>query len=485
MDDGTAKYFFLNGIAALIMLTLAEGCRVSHPGQYTLLPKLAIEARVTMPTDSTDSVYAELRWKDDVIAFYESNNHELVWYDSASKPLPVRDSLIDVICKARYFGLLPQNYHIDELKKLVDSTLPIDLVRTDALVTDAFFGFTADIKYGRTMRMSENRLDSASVPLLRQVLDGSNLRSALHSMEPPSSQYQSLKVVLKTILDTTELEVRQRILNGETDDSLPVIKIIKSIEINLEKRRLERDFSPGGRCIYVNIPSFMLDVVDGDKTVLKSKVIVGTQTNPTPEITSLVECIVIYPYWHVPRKISVEEYLPILQRDTSFLTRNNFDVLDRKGKVLSADSIDWKKFSKNYFPVSLRQHEGKENSLGVVKFVFDNPYAVFLHDTNAKYLFRNRTRAFSHGCIRVEKAVELAHYLFTGDLTKKSKVIDKYIVQEQRQTLSLRQPIPIYLRYFTCEVIDDRLYQYQDIYNKDAAIMLVLYSAPTIGDRIE
>jgi len=100
-------------------------------------------------------------------------------------------------------------------------------------------------------------------------------------------------------------------------------------------------------------------------------------------------------------------------------------------------------------------------------------------------LFRNRTRAFSHGCIRVEKAVELAHYLFTGDLKKKSKVIDKYIVQEQRQTLSLRQPIPIYLRYFTCEVIDDRLYQYQDIYNKDAAIMLVLYSAPTIGDRIE
>jgi len=146
MDDGTAKYFFLNGIAALIMLTLAEGCRVSHPGQYTLLPKLAIEARVTMPTDSTDSVYAELRWKDDVIAFYESNNHELVWYDSASKPLPVRDSLIDVICKARYFGLLPQNYHIDELKKLVDSTLPIDLVRTDALVTDAFFEFASDIK---------------------------------------------------------------------------------------------------------------------------------------------------------------------------------------------------------------------------------------------------------------------------------------------------------------------------------------------------
>ena len=333
--------------------------------------------------------------------------------------------------------------------------------------------------------MSENRLDSASVPLLRQVLDGSNLRSALHSMEPPSSQYQSLKVVLKTILDTTELEVRQRILNGETDDSLPVIKIIKSIEINLEKRRLERDFSPGGKYIYVNIPSFMLDVVDGDKSVLKSKVIVGTQTNPTPEITSLVECIVIYPYWHVPRKIAVEEYLPVLQRDTSFLTRNNFDVLDRKGKVLSADSIDWKKFSKNYFPVSLRQHEGKENSLGVVKFVFDNPYAVFLHDTNAKYLFRNRTRAFSHGCIRVEKAVELAHYLFTGDLTKKSKVIDKYIVQEQRQTLSLRQPIPIYLRYFTCEVIDDRLYQYQDIYNKDAAIMLVLYSAPQIGDPIE
>src|SRR5690606_24036460 len=110
--------------------------------------------------------------------------------------------------------------------------------------------------------------------------------------------------------------------------------------------------------------------------------------------------------------------------------RNNFDVLDKRGNLLQADSIDWESFSKSYFPVSLRQREGQENALGIIKFVFDNPYAVFLHDTNAKRLFRSRVRAFSHGCIRMEKAVELAHYLVTGDPGKKSKYVERFLKEE-------------------------------------------------------
>jgi len=253
------------------------------------------------------------------------------------------------------------------------------------------------------------------------------------------------------------------------------MQMLQTIEINLERWRQEAQFSEEGRYISINIPSFMLNVVSDGKPVLASRIIVGTQETPTPEFSSLVECVTIYPYRHVPRKISVEEFLPIIQRDTSFITRNNFDVLDRKGRVLHKDSIDWRSFNKNYFPVSLRQREGEENSLGIIKFVFDNPYAVFLHDTNAKSLFNRKVRTYSHGCIRMEKAVELGHYLLTKDPYESSAVLDKYLAQQQRRTLNLPKPVPIHIRYFTCEVVNGRLYHFEDVYNKDKDLSRRLY----------
>ena len=137
--------------------------------------------------------------------------------------------------------------------------------------------------------------------------------------------------------------------------------------------------------------------------------------------------------------------------------------------------INWKKFNKNYFPVSLRQREGKENSLGLIKFVFDNPYAVFVHDTNAKVLFRNNMRALSHGCIRLEKAFELGHYLLTETPAKKSEQLQRYLKQEQRRTISLAKPVPIYVRYFTCSVDDKKLYVYDDCYDLDRNLYNILY----------
>jgi murein L,D-transpeptidase YcbB/YkuD len=211
----------------------------------------------------------------------------------------------------------------------------------------------------------------------------------------------------------------------------------------------------------------MLHVVQDDSIVFSSRIIVGTTETPTPQISSIIECFTIYPYWHVPRKIAVEEYLPVIQKDTSFIARNNFDILNRKGKVLNPDSIPWSTYHKNYFPVILRQREGEENSLGIVKFLFDNPYAVYLHDTNAKKLFRNSKRAFSHGCIRMERAIDLAHYLVTGSITKKSGVIEKYIKVRERHTVNLKPLMPVYIRYFTAETVNEKLHLYKDIYGKD------------------
>lgn len=219
----------------------------------------------------------------------------------------------------------------------------------------------------------------------------------------------------------------------------------------------------------------MLYVFSGGSIELQSRVIVGTPETPTPVLSSTIECIVFYPYWHVPKSISVKEYLPFIQEDTAFLSQHNFDVLDKEGNVIDHDTIDWYQYNSDYFPVILRQREGSENSLGLIKFEFDNPYAVYLHDTNARKLFRKDVRALSHGCIRVELARELAHYLVTGKPGRTSDLVADYLELELRHTINLDAPIPVYIRYFTCEFKDNTLYRYDDIYDADRKLMEQLY----------
>jgi murein L,D-transpeptidase YcbB/YkuD len=151
----------------------------------------------------------------------------------------------------------------------------------------------------------------------------------------------------------------------------------------------------------------------------------------------------------------------------------NFEVLDARGGIVNPDSVDWKKINKNNFPFILRQREGADNSLGLIKFMFHNPYAVYLHDTNAKRLFRHDRRAFSHGCIRIEKAFDLAHYLATGNTDARSKTLDYYLKQKKRHTIDLQKPIPIYVRYFTCEYKNDSFFHYEDVYGRDQQIYVI------------
>jgi murein L,D-transpeptidase YcbB/YkuD len=126
------------------------------------------------------------------------------------------------------------------------------------------------------------------------------------------------------------------------------------------------------------------------------------------------------------------------------------------------------------FPCHVRQREGKEN-FGIDQVWFDNPHAVFLHDTNAKSLFRNKVRAYSHGCVRMEKAVELGHYLLSGSVTGRSPALDKYLAQGQRHFVNLPQSVSIFIRYFTCEVVDNKFYVYDDCYDMDKEVAGSLY----------
>jgi murein L,D-transpeptidase YcbB/YkuD len=319
-------------------------------------------------------------------------------------------------------------------------------------------------------------VDSLNIQILNELLEKGGLKKALTNLEPRSTGYQSLKAGLKVLLDTLCSQQKESLMNGVTMDTLESHKIIKVIELNLDRWRKEKT-DWGERYLFINIPSFMATLVSDGGVVLRSKVIVGKPSTPTPELSSEIQCFITYPYWHVTKKIASEEFLPFIKKDVSFLRKNNLDVLDRKGRVLDPDSIQWSRFSTEYFPVTLRQREGPENALGVLKFVFDNPYQVFLHDTNTPRLFQSKVRTFSHGCIRMEKARELAHYLLTGSTDARSPILDRYMQRKIRHTMNLEHPVSIYVRYITAEYNDHELFIYNDIYNKDRPLIRRLYGS--------
>lgn len=414
----------------------------------------------------TDSVkYLNgLRKKVSVVSYYQQFGSGPLWIKEG-KPALLADSLMMFIRNVPYYGLTRERYHFAELISLHGNSSNDALIRRELLMTDAFLCLAADLRSGLSNISSSETRDSVRIDLLHRVISNGKLGVSMESQEPVFEGYKKLKRGLAILLDS---------LKTDQQDPADFIDRIRLVSINLERWRNEHA-DPGQRYIFINIPSYMLDVVEQDSVIFSSKVIVGTPDKETPIVSSTVQCFTIYPYWHVPRKIAVEEYLPVIKKDTTFLTRNNFEVFDKKGTRLDPDSVAWSKFHENYFPVTLRQREGPENSLGIIKFIFDNPYAVYLHDTNAKRLFRSKDRAFSHGCIRMERAIELAHYLVTEQLGSESKTVSLYLKEKQQHRVNLKKPVPIYTRYFTCEFRNGKLHTYRDVYQKDKALYDLLY----------
>lgn len=461
------------------VILLGLGLFITSCAQHTLVTcilkdgKGLLEQKLfLMPADSSQTIYTSLKHPKLVYEFYVSVSFNLKWLNDST--IALRDSLLSFIKSARQYGLLPQDYHLAELNNLEYATHPNSVRRKEALFTDAFLSLVNDLKYGRLDSMGSPSRDSLNSRILENVFKEKQVKRLLENQEPNYKQYHDLKKSLAEIVRTADSSDVDLLYMGVTNDSIVIHRKVRQIEVNMERWRLEK-LEVGQRYIWINIPSFQLRVIENGLAIMESRVIVGKAKSPTPVLSSLIECITLFPYWYIPRKIAIEEYLPQIQKDTSFLARNNFDVLDRKGNVLNPDTLAWQAFTIKYFPVILRQREGPENSLGVIKFVFDNPYAVFLHDTNVKSLFQKNVRTFSHGCIRMEKALELAKYL-VSDPDK----VDTKIRKKERFTINLKNSIPIYVSYFTCEYVNGSLNFYDDVYGLDKLIIDALYKMKAV-----
>jgi len=250
---------------------------------------------------------------------------------------------------------------------------------------------------------------------------------------------------------------------------------LKQVYLNLEKHRW---IYPLKKTLVVNIPSFELYIMEGNRVIFYSKVIVGRDyredLRPTPMLYSKVDSITINPKWYVPTSISVKDILPKVKKDPNYLIKKGFKVF-YMGEEVDPLQIDWSIYDEKNFPFRLVQEAGPKNALGHIKFNFLNQFQVFLHDTPDKHLFKHTKRSFSSGCIRVEKAEDLALYLLGQEWTQER--LRNLIKKKETTILKLKESISLYLLYFTAFKRDEQLHFREDLYGYDTILSKVLFSS--------
>lgn len=265
--------------------------------------------------------------------------------------------------------------------------------------------------------------------------------------------------------------------------NVPLSDRIHQIELNLERWRWMPD-ELGARHIRINIPRFYLEVHEGARPTLDMRVVVGRRGDETPTFSSNMTHVVLSPYWNIPETIVTDETLPSLERDPSYLVRNSIEIVRQAGsgaKVVDPSTIDWND-ERTLKRLSFRQRPGSSNALGVVKFMFPNPYHVYIHDTPADALFNRVGRTFSHGCVRIEDPMRFARYVLRDQPTWTEQAIHAAMYSGSEQHVRLNAPIPVHIVYFTSWV-DERggVHFRDDVYGYDRKQQLARNTAVVGG----
>ena len=219
---------------------------------------------------------------------------------------------------------------------------------------------------------------------------------------------------------------------------------IDQIRVNLERARWIFH-AVRGKFVLIDIAGFEVEIREEDGLIWTCRAQVGKPYRETPVFRSDIKYLVFCPAWTIPPGILEKDTLPAVKRDPEYLTKRNINAIDRNGNVVDQASIDWSKYSAGDLPYTLRQEPGPNNALGRIKFIFPNPYFVYLHDTPARALFDHTDRAFSSGCIRVEKPLELAELLLNDPEKWNREEIKKAIDSGKTRTVFLPEPVPVLL----------------------------------------
>lgn len=263
-----------------------------------------------------------------------------------------------------------------------------------------------------------------------------------------------------------------KVLNASAEQRL------KQVIINLERERW-MNRSRGKRHIVVNLADFSLSIYDDDRVTFTSNTVVGKiGKDRTPEFHDQMTHMVVNPTWHVPKSITGKEYLPMLKEDPAFLANNGMWMVDINGEAVNPVDVNLDEYDETSFPYSIKQKPSKSNALGLVKFMFPNKHNIYLHDTPSKNLFSREVRAFSHGCVRVQKPFEFAYKLLEKQTSDPISVFHSFLKTGAEQYVNLQLPVPIYIVYRTAFFAENGRVNFRnDIYGRDKIIFNALNKA--------
>lgn len=261
-------------------------------------------------------------------------------------------------------------------------------------------------------------------------------------------------------------------LNREPDERL------RAVTVAMERERW-LNVDRGARHIWVNLADYSAKIVDNGKVTFSTRAVIGDADNfdkHTPEFSHMMTYMELNPDWTVPPGIIKRDYLPRLQRNPNAL--GHLTLIDRRGRVVPRGSVNFAAYSAGNFPFSLRQSPGDGNALGKVKFMFPNPYSIYLHDTPHKEHFPLETRAFSNGCIRLNDPMEFAYELLSRQEADPVKAFHDVLDTGRQERVTLNPPVPVHLEYRTAFAGSKGRIEYRrDVYGRDAKIWDALVKA--------
>lgn len=491
------------------------------------------QSQILKPANSTN--FASLA-PQAVTAFYSTNSQLLIWKDARQF-----EALLSALEGLSEHGLNPEDYHLVALKSLADDLEERDGLATDAWFSAAahmLYGKLDPVSVEPDWTAAKRSADLQTI--LRNSLASGKIAVSLDNLAPKQPGYAELRAeylavkrqadapqtlipageTLKAAMQGNRVSLLQQrlvelgylqntALTGQMDEvtvtALKDFQVasdldddgaagpatltalnqglsqkVDQLRVNLERWRWLPD-ELGRRHLRANIAGFNVTAWEDGVQQRSHLTIVGKPYRKTPVFSDVIEYIVLNPWWETPRSLATRDKLPTFQKDPAAVERLGFQILDQQGSVVNASMVDWNALSSSNFPYRIRQAPGPQNALGQVKIMFPNKHNVYLHDTPTRGLFSQRQRAFSSGCLRTEKPLELSAWLLEETPDWDLERIEKTVATGKETRVNLATPIAVHVLYFTVVSEGEFGVRYlDDIYSRDANVLAGLNAKPRV-----
>jgi len=387
--------------------------------------------------------------KDTIVQQFYSTNHEPLYWFSSDINRNKATEWLTMIESSESFGIVSDQYQSNQIHVALLSNNTLDntnKAQRDQQITGMVLNFLKNLQEGNIKFDYDEVNVSRDSMYIQQLLNskpGESVSQMVARLDCKDRDYLVLKQYLNdsiTVNDTLEY---------------------KMIVLAMNYRRYFAANHPT-EYIVANIAATEASYYRNDFLKLKMLTVVGKKKNQTPLIASYITNIVTFPHWNVPHSIAVKEILPKVQKNENYLEQHNYSVVNARGKVMDDSNLNWKSYTEKNFPYFFRQATGPRNALGVLKFNLENPFSIFLHSNGWQGVFKKNSRFLSHGCIQLEKPLELAKELLPEKIDIQELKSGKK--NTKSKTIALTHKIPVFIIYMPVIVNGKKITFLKDVY---------------------